>query len=137
MESMLQGEDHSSLLDDVKSASPLSGERVIIHRYVSTTATGTVDGKSDTIVRKSVSCVMRVYDVSAKDILDSGGVFIAGDIQTDSLVKVLGYDNKSTGSPRQGDLLTYRGQKYQVVGIPRQVPGLGGRIFTKTHWRKV
>lgn len=135
MEPLLDGEDHANFQESVKEAAALSGVRVILQRYVSTAADGTFDGKSPTVTRKNISALFRVYQVSQKDILDSGGVYVAGDLKTHSLCKVQGYDN-AAANLKNGDRLLYLGSTYVVLGSPNPVPGAGGRVFTQAFWRK-
>lgn len=76
------------------------------------------------------------HHITAKDALNSGGYFVVGDIMSNTEVAIQGASNVS-GAIVQPDRLVFESFTYQVEGKPERVMGVGGRLYTKTLWRKV
>lgn len=135
MEPFLNGTDHLNIRDAIKETSSMAQTTVVLHRFSSYTPT-TDPRSSKTRVNVDFSVPCRVYNISAKDVLNSGGFYMMGDVETDSVFDIIGTSNVKN-SVQQPDQMTYNGQLYQVVGMPKPVTAAGGRVKTVTLWRKI
>jgi hypothetical protein len=136
MEPFLTGEDYTSIKDAVQEARSMSVVSVMVHRFLSFTGGNAAQGKSPTRTDTSIPTMMRVYALTQKDVLDSGGIYQLGDIKTHSILDVVGYNN-AQANLTQGDKLTYDGNNYRVNGKPLKVNAAGGRVYTEAFWSKI
>ena len=135
MEPFLTGNRLTGLKDAVHSARSMSGVALEIGRFVSFTGGNTALGKAPTRNNTIIKTIGRAYQLTQKDVLDSGGIYQLGDIRTKTIIDIVGYDNPATNQT-QGDDLKYDGNNYRIVGKPRKVYAAGGRVETIAFWSK-
>jgi len=135
MEPMLNGNDFNNLKDGHKETSSSFKRVILLHRFQSfTTPTDPRDQKQR--VNLDMPVPARVYSISPRDILMSGGYYVNGDVKTHTEVDIIGVSN-APGAAKQADQMTLDGFLFQVIGTPRKVYGAGGRVYTVTDWRNI
>lgn len=136
MEPFLSGEDFTNLRDSAQEARSMYSVSVLVKRFSSFTGGNTALGKAPTRVDVSIPTIARVFNLSQKDILSSGGIYQLGDIKTHTLIDIVGF-NSPTSNQTQGDKIAYDANNYIVVGKPRRVYAAGGRVYTEAYWSKI
>jgi hypothetical protein len=135
MEPFLKGTDFQNIRDAVRETGSIFKQTIVVHRFVSFTG-GTLNGIQPTRTNTDIPMMARVHSVSSKDILNSGGYYQDGDVITDTENSIIGVSNVK-GAVTQPDQMTYNGQLFSVQGAPQPKFAVGGRVYTKTLWRRV
>ncbi len=135
MEPQNKGAIFKNVTDALRAAGPLYRQTILVYRFQSFTGGGT-SGVSKTRNNLIFPVQAKVYQITAKDALNSGGFYLEGDIITDTESDILGVSNVP-GAIVQADQAKYNGQMFQVQGMPSKVFAAGGRTYTKTHWRHI
>jgi len=135
MEPFLNGNDHSNLREALQETGVLSGRPIIIHRFIGETG-GTLNGVQPTRLDRDIPTTARIFNVSDKEMIQSGGFLTLGDLKTHTIVEIVGFENKSSNL-KTGDKMTTDGTDYIVFGKPTKKFGAGGRLYTQTYWKKI
>lgn len=136
MEPMLNGNDFNNLKDGHKETSSSFKRTIIVHRFQSFTTPTDPRKLQKTRVNLDIPVPARVYQISAKDILMSGGYYVNGDVKTHTEIDIIGVSN-APGAEKQADQMTLDTFLFQVIGMPRKAYGAGGRVYTVTDWRQI
>jgi len=117
-----------------KSAGPLRKKCAILKRFsVFTTPVSPSIQKQRVDTSRTITGIF--HYVTPKDILNSGGYYVAGDVTSRTDVEIQHASNVA-GAITQPDRLLFEGFTYQVEGKTKRPMVAGGRAYTWTLWRK-
>jgi hypothetical protein len=131
----LNGMDFLNVRDGHRESGSLFKQAITVLRFQNYSG-GSVNGVQKTRNNLDFPVMATIYHITPKDALNSGGYYLAGDVETDTESDIVGVSNVSS-SLQQADQMKYNGQLYQVEGMPQRILKAGGRIYTKTLWRRI
>ena len=117
-----------------KAAGPLRKKSAILKRF-STFTQPTSPAMQPQRVDTSRTITGIFHYVTPKDILNSGGYYVAGDVISHTDVEIQHASN-TAGAVTQPDRLVFEGFTYQVQGKTKRPIVAGGRAYTWALWRK-